>query len=195
MGCHVVPFFWTKTNVNIERTKERFNAGFQMFLSRDRREELEELFLDKPGCSDYSWNMISLSPTLHDWWLRSFWAFKYNGMTPSEGGWQVTIQFHWMPQDASRKLDYKDSADPQPLHPMDFVDWNKNHLAKLETPVHHVKAHNIETNRPILTGDIFTIAFTTAEEAGKFKLMIELQWAIIQISAMSGAAGNPELFD
>ncbi|KAL6865947.1 hypothetical protein ACO1O0_002047 [Amphichorda felina] len=160
-----------------------------------QREKLDKLLAREPGCSDYSWNMISLSPTLHALWSKGLWGFEYKGRTKSKGKWQVSIQFHWMPQDPNWKLDPKAMTKSQPLHPKDVVDWEKNYLDKLKTPVPNVGANDITTNHPILTGHTFTIPFTTVEEAEKFKSMIELQWAVIRVSALSGAAGNPDLFD
>ena len=168
-----------------------------MFFDRDRAQKIENLLTAEPGCSDHAWNMISLSPTLHHWWARGLWGFKFLSRQEQNGKWDVEIQFHWMPHPKGSTVHAgRARASVRPQDIIEFNDDFKNgYPAKLEAPPRHVGVNNIETNRPILTGDIFHIPFETAEEAEKFELMIRMQWAVIQIAAMSGAAGHPEFFD
>jgi hypothetical protein len=50
------------------------------------------------------------------------------------------------------------------------------------------------SSRAILSGDILNIEMPF-EKALKMKRMMDLQWALISILALSGATGAPELLD
>ena len=178
VACHIVPLFWNRSGVDIMHTRDHMRKAFGVFLSRDRREELENLLLNEQGCSNHAWNMISLARQLRMEWSMARWGFKYIGTAPlpSEGKWKVTIQFHWMLEDPNRHVS-----------PNNAVDWNKNHLDELQHPS-SATAINVKTCRSVATGDTFTVTFTTAEEAHNFKLMIKLQWAMVRIAALSGAS-------
>ncbi|OBS29466.1 hypothetical protein FPOA_03403 [Fusarium poae] len=47
-------------------------------------------------------------------------------------------------------------------------------------------------NSPIISGHTFTITMSE-EDARRCKMMLDLQWFMMSIAAMSGAAGYPEL--
>lgn len=50
--------------------------------------EVQNTLYERPseqlGCSDKGWNMIALSPQVHDWWHRGLFAFKCIGMIDGE---------------------------------------------------------------------------------------------------------------
>ena len=183
VACDIVPSFWSRSTTDVSNTEWYTSLAFGVFLGRERRDKLRQLLNGGQGCLEYPWNKIILSRTLRDFWSRALWAFRYRGTSQSEGKWQVTIQFHWMPQDPSRQL-----------HQKNVLECNVNPFSKLD-PNTYARAFNAETDRPIRTGDTFVITLPTAEEAEKFKLMIKIQWTFIRIAALSGVAGNPKLLD
>ncbi|KIH89702.1 hypothetical protein SPBR_07341 [Sporothrix brasiliensis 5110] len=86
---------------------------------------------EEPGCTDKAWNMICLTPTLHGYWAKGYFALRCLGVSPVElmqtrrehddgetpawvarmvtrsGGkppvhGKITLQMEWLPVQASR---------------------------------------------------------------------------------------------
>ncbi|KAL6854786.1 hypothetical protein ACO1O0_005911 [Amphichorda felina] len=149
------------------------------------------LDLDIPRSSDRSWNMVCLSPQLHDWWGKGYWAFKVlsheDGVEGEKDGFtNVVLQFHWMP------IPQKDPGSSPPLPPNSDVVWGEEAELHKRLQRSDLTAHNFVSSRPIRTGDLFHISLKP-EDGPKFIRMMDLQWAIINIIALAGAAGDPDL--
>ncbi|KAI2615692.1 hypothetical protein GGR54DRAFT_265245 [Hypoxylon sp. NC1633] len=71
-------------------------------------------------------------------------------------------------------------------------DWKmrKAHLDNPETST-TTAAINVLTCRPLRSGHTFEVSLEK-EDAYNMKVMIDIQWACIQLASMSGAAGCPE---
>lgn len=143
------------------------------------------------GCSDAAWNMLSISPQMHDWWARGLFAFFCRGITPDRSSSTVHLQFRWMPRKPVRKTAPKPERligdDDDDLH--DMINWHSTSSNAYDQSVMAVKAGLF---RPVLSGDNIDVERTN-EEAEKMKIMIDFQWALISILSLSGAAGAPEL--
>ncbi|KAK0616915.1 hypothetical protein B0T14DRAFT_498047 [Immersiella caudata] len=179
--CHILPnatCFREGAILNfrtaLEMTARLFHEKPETFT--ETRERAMMLTSDV-GVSDQNWNMICLSPLLHRWWGMGYFGFKYLGMVSICDGkyQQLTLQFHWMP----RALPGKDvELDEEYLmHHLDKNTWG---------PWCGVAAFRL-TSRPVKTGDIFKVSVAT-EGAHKMKAAFDLQWALIRIVALSGAA-------
>lgn len=143
------------------------------------------------GSSDKSWNMLALSPLVCDLWARGLFAFKYIGVFKEEPIATIQLQFCWMPQptnpDPYRKIDFESSEELA----QDITRYAETSSTPQETRG-AVSLANNNTSRAILSRDILKIRMPY-DEAVKMKTMLHLQWAMISLLTLSGAAGFPEL--
>ncbi|PHH74555.1 hypothetical protein CDD82_4887 [Ophiocordyceps australis] len=138
------------------------------------------------AASDAIWNVICLSPTMHDLWTRAYFAFKCLGIYPSsESKWSVRLQFVWMPV-RTRKIESfsVDEITSETFTQRLFVCQDMSHLQK--------SAIRAENSRPIRSGDIYGILMPF-DDALKMKMAINIQWAVLRVAATSGAAEQPDL--
>lgn len=149
--------------------------------------------------SDENWshrcclNMLALSPQIHDWWSKGLFAFFCSGITSGESLSTVHLRFRWMLRQPSKG---PSAPNPQRLLELDdgkgIKSFIKRHATLSEAYNETIAASKVEPARRVLSGDHIKITMGH-EEAKKMKKMIDLQWAIISILALSGAAGAPEL--
>jgi len=138
-------------------------------------------FTARLGVSDEAWNMISLNTQLHRWWGKAYLGFKCLGILPSpkDGQKLVRLQFHWFPGALSDERQ---------------EDELRIHLGSTWSPQQGLAAFRT-SGRRVLTGDIFDVA-VRAEDAVKMKQAVDLQWALICIGALVGAANvNTDVVD
>ncbi|RBR09651.1 uncharacterized protein FIESC28_09763 [Fusarium coffeatum] len=158
------------------------------------------------GSSDKYWNMLIMSRDLRHCWGQAGFGLYCKDITPCEEHdestdltkvpFNVTIQFNWlrrrweMPNDKitleGDDNEFMNMVETQIKYERDGSPRYKNNYGVL------IEAVRVDTNTPILSGHEFTITMP-GEDAKKCKLMLDLQWAIIRIAAMSGAAGYPDL--
>ncbi|KAF7550901.1 hypothetical protein G7Z17_g5409 [Cylindrodendrum hubeiense] len=157
------------------------------------------------GSSDKAWNMIALSPLLHSWWSKGYFAFKYVGTTPvkdHDNLSEITLQFRWMPRspnpNGTRMIKLEDQRDPKKSLLDGLTHYYGDDISPpcgAECPdcqhTAHVGIHSLETNHRICSGDLIRVRRDT-QFAFEFKSMIELQWGFICAAALSGAARAPE---
>ena len=70
---------------------------------------LPDLLGRQIGFSDAAWNILSLSPQIHDWWARGSFAFFCRGITQRKSSLTVHVLFLWMTRKPARK-----TAHPKP---------------------------------------------------------------------------------
>ncbi|KAK3349758.1 hypothetical protein B0T25DRAFT_548883 [Lasiosphaeria hispida] len=128
--------------------------------------------------------MVSLSPQLHIWWGNASFGFKCLGILPSRTGNEslIRVQFHWMPRAIA--LWRQDQRDEHDLRIKTTND--RSPLVEQGVAAFRLSA------RPLTTGDIFDIPIVT-EDAKKVEMASDLQWALIRIAALSGAADVDEV--
>ncbi|KAH7310590.1 hypothetical protein B0I35DRAFT_514641 [Stachybotrys elegans] len=103
-ACHIVPFAWNKSRANALKMFNLSGILYQLSDPEFGESVSTDLGLSsKPilGASDRPWNMISLTPTLHDWWSRAWWGFCPVEARPSKTDqddgeqWEVVLHFRW----------------------------------------------------------------------------------------------------
>jgi hypothetical protein len=58
-----------------------------------------------------------------------------------------------------------------------------------------VAASAVRSHQPLLSGHVFHVWLDTKEDAEKMKDMVDLQWNLIVIASLAGAADPPKLSD
>jgi hypothetical protein len=147
-----------------------------LFISdgdRASNNEMMRWFTARLGVSDMAWNMISLNTQLHRWWGMAYLGFKYQGILPGPTDEQrlIRVQFHWMPRRLSDERDEEDI---------------RAHLQSTWASQQGVAAFRT-TGRPVATGDVFDVV-VAAEDAFRMRRALELQWVLIRVAALAGAA-------
>ncbi|KAF4512355.1 hypothetical protein G6O67_001506 [Ophiocordyceps sinensis] len=175
--CHIVPLCWRGSNG--EEVMDRLCDGMtaQYLLGWDRLDgDLKNRLIC--GESDKSWNMICLSPSLHAWWGKCYFGLKYLGSTPCDAAKvRVTLEFRWLQQNKHTKASHILDEQQQ----RDFRD------ELLRAPHPAVAANVCSSNRPILSGQTVDVTLDESD-APKFIGVIKIQWAMVQLAAMSGGA-------
>ncbi|GAB0139205.1 hypothetical protein EsDP_00007418 [Epichloe bromicola] len=181
--CHVIPFSWSGSGKNYAEVMSKlFYGKTDRYLLGGDGINVEMRVDLMSGNSDKSWNMICLSPSLHTWWDKAYFGLKYLGSMPSESDNAqskviVTLEFRWLMQN-------QHSLATDTLNQQQQRDFR----AKLfKTPQPAVAANVCPSNRPILSGQTFDVTLDDID-APKFITVIKLQWALVQLAAMSGGA-------
>ncbi|KAL7808651.1 hypothetical protein V8C26DRAFT_412785 [Trichoderma gracile] len=179
--CHITPFALSATEMHFREVGIHLPVA-RCLTGSDISGQFLNMAGDAPGCTDKSWNMICLHPTLHFWWGKCLFALKCLGLGPllDSGNRTVRIQFHWMPRNGNNPRDYI-QADQETLQ----------RLLQTVTREHDrgfITESRKDSSRRLETGDTFDLV-TSAEDAAKMKIMIDIQRANTQLAAISGAAG------
>jgi hypothetical protein len=155
-----------------------FNSLSALLDSNDVDPQIIRHFTESVGVSDKLWNVISLNPQMHVWWGKAYFGFKYLGILPSEtdGESLISVQFYWMPRAIPWQRDQRNQ---------DEIGRN---LTNNRSPFFSRGVAGLRlTGRPVISGDIFNIRVAAAD-AQKMAMAFKLQWALIRIAAMTGAA-------
>ncbi|KAF5547765.1 hypothetical protein FMEXI_5091 [Fusarium mexicanum] len=203
--CHIVPFAWSKHQKNFEVTK-RLMPAFQLVIDiqppKIKREAVDKL-LQGVGCTDRLWNLVCLSPQLHEWWDHAYFGLMHHVSNDSEedGFVEIHLQFVWMPRNIPQSATKQIALDQQ-AHPSRSLSAGLNHHYEGQTmkpcsdlscnecqAIRKVKAYDI-TNRPIVNGQIIVVK-RRKEDAPLFEAIIKIQYAIIRAAAISGGALAP----
>ncbi|KAF4509286.1 hypothetical protein G6O67_005555 [Ophiocordyceps sinensis] len=188
--CHIVPYSWTADEGNriaVERALAR-PADILFPSTAIHAPAMQELYRANGSC-DKSWNMLSLSPTLHSWWGKAYFGLEYRGRSPAmESKVAVTLRFRWLrtPKETS----------PQTLIDVEDVlhNFSSSLVAKMQhdPKERHTSANFFDSNVPLSSGHLFYVCIDEAD-VDKFITVIKVQWALLQVAAMSAAAGIVEL--
>lgn len=135
--------------------------------------------------------MICVNPQIYEWWDKGLVALKCLGIFPTTRDHaKVSIQFCWMPRR------HRDNHDPGreilPFLNCRYMTTSLekyNPFARLPT-----EAGNSVAGKKILSGEKVDI-HTTMTKAKKMKMMLDFQWHLITIRAVSRAVGPPEVPD
>ena len=145
--------------------------------------------------SDKAWNMICLSSTLQNYWRRAYFGFKVLSnaaeMQASTEEWHdITLQLLWLPQPP---------RDQEPDEPgLSTIDLDQQTRGPgIQTYVDSLNSFDHTSRKtdtfyckekwPIFSGSVFTVRLSR-DDAIKFIRMMELQWALVKLISMSGAA-------
>lgn len=197
--CHIVPWSLNKSLRNIMSTRQfstgissmlgaRYGAYYEGILAPSTQTSMQAE--DPRGQSDKSWNMICLNPQLHAWWGKAYFAFKPSITKKSGEKAIVDLQFHWMPKIITNATsDYTSIA-------------NQLKESMKSDPTLSIKPHAchgspivqafLQSGERLATGHVFSVEMNITE-ALHFYNMMNLQWISIQIIALAGGAGCPDL--
>ncbi|KAJ4861529.1 HNH endonuclease domain-containing protein [Trichoderma breve] len=182
--CHILPFSISTTDAALRFFSHKCGSliyGLQ--FGTDDNKTLTDMSKNR-GWSDKAWNMLCLNRQLHAWWAEGYFALKYLGtIEESKEASIVQVQFHWMPRNG---LDCQQNCTiPEALEAMRRTVSDDNGF---------IKASRASSGRSLATGQVFDIP-VHPDDAPNMKIMIDLQWAIIRVAALSGAAGYIDELD
>ena len=131
-------------------------------------------------------NLICLTATAHMCWNKGRFALKPLKLSDDEK--ELTVQFFWQPQ-YNHKPDDRVDLLREPLS-----SEGLNVIEIEEKPIFLTRLSEDGSPRNIRSGDTFTL---TTDDPGSRPLpsweLLEMQWILQRITAMSGGAGTPEL--
>ncbi|KAI9148127.1 hypothetical protein HJFPF1_11950 [Paramyrothecium foliicola] len=175
-ACHIIPFTWNNT-IQARADAQRYEEAIDTLIIPDDRGS--QILSNDVKASDKAWNMISLSPLLHSWWARGYFGLKWLGydiLTENENqDPKVNLLSMIRHVYGGERLPDQECED------------NCEHC----TIIHHVQAYRIRQHYTIESGHIIRVV-RDKTDIDNFRLMIDIQWAMICIAAMSGAAQVPE---
>lgn len=186
--CHIIPFAVNAKQINIAFLKQLHGPSTGL-MGSETANSLSQLAATAPGSSDKSWNMLCLHPLLHSFWGKCLFAIKCLGIIPSDNKHSIVrLQFHWMPRHNHKQNDlvkppYKDAVE----------EMIQNLTDKQDT-IPGFSVFKDSSARELETGETFDILLEK-EDAEKMKVVLDVQWAVVRLSAFSGAAGDWELDD
>lgn len=139
--------------------------------------------------------MLSLSPQVYDLWRKGLLGFKCLRVTLGEPLATIKLQVCWM---SGRTSEYN-KRDPH--REINFDNRKKTlqdiswHSRLTDTPGSidgaRICLTKVRSSRPVLSGEIIEIKMPY-DKALKMKRMIDLQWTMISILALSGTTGAPD---
>lgn len=166
--CPIVPLAWSDSIASRVRTDRRL-ACLGRFMTTDELGDLRDQLLVSDGCADEPWNLVCLTDEMRRLWAAGLWAFEF---IDDDSRGVVTLRFHWMKR-------------PPRLHryaPGTLVTWDNG------GPRLHRALRDVMSCHWPVTGDIFHVALGE-DDAAKFSRMVQLQWYLVRVASMSGAAG------
>ncbi|CAK7228553.1 hypothetical protein SBRCBS47491_006944 [Sporothrix bragantina] len=152
---------------------------FFTFWGEETKEKWKALFRDK-NITESPKNLISLAKHMHLMWDKGFFALKPLSVSAPGQQPELVVQFHWLKRHRTRPA-------PKDLHEYDTaitaMSGGDTDILRWGAPL---VAHRRSGVR-IQTGQLFTIRADTPEQLPSFELL-QLQWDMMRISAMCGAA-------
>ncbi|KAK5656284.1 hypothetical protein OQA88_4664 [Cercophora sp. LCS_1] len=207
--CHILPFAANSSEVSRLRWAKCLivytAAGFLTpppgQTGRELDTRLLSLFTSKAGINDRHWNMISLAPSLYDWWGKGYFGLKYIGtedLARSANPNQLVtlrLQFHWMVW-RDRDISGKKPSTPFGQTVSDFkatfpelepltVPYCGNQAPAGALPV--VAISRPTTGFNVESGDIIEVNIPQ-RHMDKMILAFDVQWALVKLLAMAGGA-------
>lgn len=186
--CHVMPFAINAKKSNIAIFQQLHSSSASL-LGKETAVHLNALVTRAPGSSDKSWNMLCLHPLLHCFWGKCLFAIKCLGIIASDNKNSIVqLQFHWMSRNNQKHTDLiKPSCK-------DAVQELMQGLVNRQDIIPGFSVFKNDSARVLETGETFEILLEK-EDAEKMKVGPDVQWAVVRLSALSGAAENWDLGD
>ncbi|KAH7192776.1 uncharacterized protein B0J16DRAFT_316459 [Fusarium flagelliforme] len=203
----ILPSSWNDELDTVYFTSAVMEALYA-FFSEDMVTELYPLLANpaKLGSSDKYWNMLNMNLDLRHYWGQAFFGLYCKGIAPcaeldeptdmAKVPFNVTIQFNWLRRGWEKPnhriaLEGDDNefvkmAERQIKHELEnSLPYKDNHGARIAAVRADIKISLLSDQEFIIT--------MPREDAVKCKFVLDLQWPIVQIAGMSGAAGYPDL--
>jgi hypothetical protein len=194
--AHVFPYSMLNKTAYPSYLRDIAQAGFwrylRVFWDDDHVDKWRNKIFPDPQHPDTGvescFNLICLAGNAHTHWNNGRFALK--PLKLSDNKEELTVQFFWQPQYNHRSIDRVDLL-MKPLSSKDLDLVEKEEKFSFLTRVSEDRSI-----RKIESGDIFTL---TTDDPGSRPLpsleLLEMQWILQRITAMSGAAGPPEFDD
>ncbi|KFH42063.1 hypothetical protein ACRE_072070 [Hapsidospora chrysogenum ATCC 11550] len=213
-ACHVWPFKSTSDRKGKDELRHTIHS--QVFLfSNEIRQNLIDLLAplnQELAVSDKAWNMICLNPQLHRWWGKAYFGLRWIGEVEGDGAYSsFKVEWRWLPgkihdrldseflshqkgdKNAVRmfpKLDTEDSL--QAVKRVTFDAMKSVHRAA-GPPKPGAKVYD-QSGRTVESGYVLTLKIEK-EDLDRVKTVIEAQWKLLQVAALSGAGEAPDELD
>ncbi len=144
---------------------------------------------ENEGITESPKNMLCLGKHLHALWGAARFGLKPLRDTLAAKKGEVWVQFHWLRQGVLKPDDVVDEAAVGLLAALDTnngfatggSDGDSSRRGRNSTVAHRQSGLRIET------GQVFVITATKPDDLPSLDLL-ELQWNLIRVAAMSGAA-------
>ncbi|OCK95594.1 uncharacterized protein K441DRAFT_555677 [Cenococcum geophilum 1.58] len=193
-ATHIFPYSMLNKTANTSHARYTAQSSFwsllKVFWDKDRVDKWRKKIFPDPQHPDTGvdscFNLICLTATAHGYWNNGHFALK--PLKLSEDEKELTIQFFWQPQYDHKLTDNVDLL-------MESVSSKDLDLVEKEEKKCFLTRISDDLSTPkIKSGDIFTL---TTDDPGRRPLpsleLLEMQWILQRITAMSGAAGTPEI--
>ncbi|KAL2756661.1 hypothetical protein ACRALDRAFT_2026691 [Sodiomyces alcalophilus JCM 7366] len=165
-AAHIFPFA-----TSAKRDFNHLNQLLQMFWGSDKTMAWRRHY-ENAGITQSAQNYISMNHQLHYWFDNARFALRPLRQTRNE----IVVQFHWL-----RKT---------PLKPRTDIMGEQDILGQAGLTDHQSWGVNLAHRRsgfPIQTGQTFIIRAENPEDLPSFELL-DLQWNLLRVAAISGAA-------
>ncbi|OBS29484.1 hypothetical protein FPOA_03421 [Fusarium poae] len=193
-AAHIMPFACNKNKNNRDEIRPLVILAcqaFEAFFPVEAQDELIKRLVPNPeiGTSDRYWNMVYINNHLFPFWGRAFCGLKCLGISPhkdtqSDGEWDVRIQFNWL---------YRRSGSPNRLINLENDANGMKEMAEMQIKHEDNGGPAPKDSEPSIVSGHTVIIKMPQNDAMKCKLMLDLQWNLACIAAMSGGAEYPEL--
>ncbi|WQF87800.1 Putative HNH nuclease [Colletotrichum destructivum] len=195
--CHIFPFASLK--YRYQKVLPICLDGMKKIWGIERVDDLSEKLMihgpNETAAIDTVTNMICLSPQLHDWWLRGYfalepirlWSEPLHDSTPDRPDraakkrkipekWSIQIRFDWL-----RKIDV-----PMLTSKVKFSD---DPITMMQEPAGEglVRAFNATTCRQVENGQIFTMTADSRDRLPDYDILL-LQWDLLRMWRLAGGA-------
>jgi hypothetical protein len=171
-------------------TQTSFWWLLNVFWTEDRVTEWRNKIFPDPNHPDTGFeacfNLISLSPSAHWHWNKGRFALKPLEMSDDKK--KLIVQFFWQPQYSHGNMDLVDLLE-EPLSSRDLRFTEKEGIKYLLA-----RYQDDGSYRGVESGDIFT--FITDDPAIRplpSWELLDMQWVLQRLTAMSGGAGTPDV--
>ncbi|KAK1970237.1 hypothetical protein LY78DRAFT_677907 [Colletotrichum sublineola] len=184
--CHIFPF----SSLNHQERTKSCLLGMTKLWGEDRVIKLNsQLVNDGTGKNivDTAANMISLSPQLHAWWSRGYFALEpmeapepveVQTTTPTRStfktAWRIKLRFHWLQKTGIFNL-------------LSTVNYSDDPVTKFEDLGCNLNIVDARTWRPVESGQVITITADSPEHLPNYDILL-LQWDLLRMWRLSGGA-------
>lgn len=120
--------------------------------------------------------MVCLSPVLHHWWGKAFFALEPYEKLPNG----VRVRLRWLKRTS---FSVRDKLEDLAINPRHHLIWPQEEGV--------VAMRDISSGHPLLDGTLFDLTSDDPKNQVSFDLL-QLQWDLLRMAALSGAAEAAE---
>ena len=211
-ACHIWPF---KSNSTIHdcANLQEILLSQRFLLSSELKSKLAQLVAPDNGelaASDRAWNMICFETQLHRWWGKAYFGLKWIGDVKDDGDEYVSykVEWQWLPRKIHDKLargflsrlkgDNCEARSVVDIDTEESLQAVKRAIlgcmhGAVEAPKPGARVRD-QSGRRVESGRVLSLR-VQKEDLDKTKTIIEVQWKLLQVAALSGAGEAPEELD